>query len=206
MADVYDSFAKLAAAETEGLHYRIFKFERPSLVTIIAPHGGLIERGTSELARSIAADMFSLYCFEALERRGPGASLHITSVRFDEPQAIKMIKASEVAVSVHGRKNREDHEKVWVGGLNERLRDAIAQTLEHAGFAAKTVGDGHRLAGRDPENICNKGRRRAGVQLELPLALRLRILSDALMRKELGDTVREAIRTEFGIADSKRID
>jgi phage replication-related protein YjqB (UPF0714/DUF867 family) len=205
MADVYDSFAKLAAAETEGVHYRIFKFERPSPVAIVAPHGGLIERGTSEIAAAIAAETFSLYCFEGLERIR-GASLHITSTRFDEPRAIRIIEASEVAVGVHGRKNREDHGSVWVGGLDEGLRDAITHALEQAGFAAKAVGDGHRLAGRDPTNICNKGRRRAGVQLELPLTLRLQILSDALICKEFGNAVRDAILTEFCDADRTDLD
>lgn len=201
MPDLYDSFAQLAASEIEAVHYRIRVTVRPSPIVIVAPHGGLIERGTSEAAAAIAANTFSLYCFEGLARRSQGASLHITSTRFDEPRAVRIIEASEVAIGVHGRKNREDEISVWVGGLDERLRDAIRCALEQAGFRAKAISDGHRLSGRDRANICNRGRRAAGVQLELPLALRLRIISDDRLRQDFGAAVREAIERGFCEAD-----
>ena len=197
MPDLYDSFAQLAASEIEAVHYRIRVTVRSSPIVIVAPHGGLIERGTSEAAAAIAASKFSLYCFEGLARRSQGASLHITSTQFDEPQAVRIIEASEVAIGVHGRKNREDEISVWVGGLDERLRDAIRCALEQAGFRAKAIGDGHRLSGRDKANICNRGRRAAGVQLELPLALRLRIISDDTLQQDFGAAVREAIEGAF---------
>ena len=167
MADRYDSFATLAANETEGLHYRIRIAQRPSPFVIVAPHGGLIERGTSEVAAAVAADRFSLYCFESLMLRAKGAGLHITSTRFDEPQALRLIAASEVAIGVHGRKDREDDASIWVGGLHAPLQNAIYDAVKQAGFAAKIAGEGHRLSGRDPANICKQrptGRRRpAGV-------------------------------------------
>jgi phage replication-related protein YjqB (UPF0714/DUF867 family) len=197
MSDLYDCFAALAENETEEIHYRIRATMKPSPVVIVAPHGGWIERGTSEIAAEIAGDKFSLYCFESLERRSKGAGLHITSTRFDEPQAVRLVEASEVAVGVHGRKNRDDEMSVWVGGLNECLRDAIRDSLEQSGFKAKAIGDGHRLSGRDATNICNRGRRGAGVQLELPLALRLRIISDDPLRQDFGAAIREAIETGY---------
>ncbi len=172
MADRYDSFVTLAANEIEGVDYRIRIDERASPFAVVAPHGGLIERGTSEIAAAIAADCFSLYCFEGL-KGASGGRLHITSTRFDEPQALALVSASEVAIGVHGRKDRSDDASIWVGGLHEILRDAICETLASAGFKAKAVGDGHRLAGRDPANICNRCRLGAGVQLELPKTLRM---------------------------------
>jgi phage replication-related protein YjqB (UPF0714/DUF867 family) len=201
MPDLYDSFAALAASEMEGIHYRIRSARRTSPIVVVAPHGGLIERGTSETAEAIAGEAFSLYLFEGLARRQRGASLHITSTRFDEPRALEMIEASEVAIGVHGRKNRDDDASVWVGGLDEQLRDAISKALGQMGFKAKSVGAGHRLSGRDSANICNRGRRGAGVQLELPLALRLQILADDMLRHEFGATVRQAVAAEFFKAD-----
>lgn len=203
MSDAYENFANLAAAEQEGVHYLIRTIDRGSPVTIAAPHGGLIERGTSEIAWSIAAESFSLYCFEGLERRTGGASLHITSTRFDEPQAVRMMEACEIVVGIHGRKNRDDEASVWVGGLAEGLRDAIQDALLAAGFMAKAIGDGHRLSGRDAANICNRGRRRAGVQLELPLTLRLRFLEDETQRMKFGSVVREALLAEFCDAEGE---
>lgn len=193
MADQYDSFATLAANEIDGLHYRICVVERDSPFAIVAPHGGRIERGTSEIAAAIAGDRFSLYCFESLVPREPGKSLHIASTRFDEPRALRLVAASEIAIGVHGRKDGMDGASIWVGGLFESLRDAIRDALLNAGFKASSVGEGHRLAGRHPANICNKGRRGAGVQLELPKTLRIALANEHGRRAAFASAVRNAL-------------
>ena len=62
----------------------ITAIERPgSRVLIIAPHGGRIEVGTSELAALIAADEHNLFSFEGLKPRGHNRELHITSRCFE---------------------------------------------------------------------------------------------------------------------------
>jgi len=193
MADRYDSFPNLAANETEGVHYRVCAVERDSPFAIVAPHGGRIERGTSEIAAAIAGDRFSLYCFEGLMPRERGKSLHIASTRFDEPRALRLVAASEIAIGVHGRKDGVDGASIWVGGLHESLRDAICDALLSAGFKAKAVGEGHRLAGRDPANICNKGRRGAGVQLELPKTLRIQFANDRSFQNAFAVEVRATV-------------
>lgn len=198
MADKYESFAALAAGEIEGVHYRIRIAARPSPVAVIAPHGGFIEPGTSEAATAIAYENYSIYCFESLTMRARGDGLHITSTRFDEPQALRLLENSEIAIGVHGRKNGADEASVWVGGLHEPLRDVICATLLEYGFLAKTVGDGHPLAGRDPANICNRGRRGAGVQLELPRALRISFSQDAARRLAFAAAVRAALAGHSG--------
>ncbi len=192
MADRYDSFAALAAREIEGVDYRICVTERASPVAIIAPHGGLIEPGTSQIAAAIAADRFSLYCFEGLNRAN-SARLHITSSRFDEPRALALVSASELAIGIHGRKDRGDDASIWVGGLHEALRDAICEALAKAGFKAKAVGDGHRLAGRSPANICNRSSIGAGVQLEVPKTLRMALVNEARDRAAFATTVCDAL-------------
>jgi phage replication-related protein YjqB (UPF0714/DUF867 family) len=192
MADRYDSFATLAANEIEGVDYRIRVDKRASPFVIIAPHGGLIERATSEVAAAIAADRFSLSCFEGLTQAS-GGRLHITSMRFDEPRALRLVSASEVAIGVHGRIDGVDRTSIWVGGLQESLRDAICDALASAGFKAKPIGEGHRLAGRDPANICNRCRSGAGVQLELPKTLRIAVANDPASRAALAASVRDAL-------------
>ncbi len=193
MADQYDSFAALAAREIEGEHYCIRAVLRPSPIAIVAPHGGFIEPGTSETTTAIAQHSFSFYCFESLRLRAKGDGLHITSTRFDEPQALQLVAASEVVVGVHGRKNGLDGASVWVGGLHEPLRDAISEALIKSGFRAKPVGDGHPLAGRHPMNICNRGRRGAGVQLEIPRAMRISFAQDEASRDAFAAAVRAAL-------------
>jgi phage replication-related protein YjqB (UPF0714/DUF867 family) len=188
--DLYDSYADLAAGEVEGVHYRIRVIDRASPIAVVAPHGGRIEAGTSQTAALIAADVFSLYRFEGLVS---GRRLHITSARFDEPRALALVESSDIAIGVHGRADRGDHRTIWLGGLHESLRDAIGAALERVGF--KTSTD-HHMQGKAPGNICNRGRLRAGVQLELPMSLRNAFLNDPFARQAFGSAVRDTIVTE----------
>jgi phage replication-related protein YjqB (UPF0714/DUF867 family) len=57
-----------------------------------------------------------------------------------------------------------------LGGLNEPLKEAVAQALAKIGFSC--LIDGHAFPGRHPYNICNRGRSGEGVQLELSEGLR----------------------------------
>ena len=84
--DDYWSFTELAKNEREQ-DYKVFSRPRGSEVIIIAPHGGGIEPGTSEIAEAIAGDNFSLYCFEGL-KANCNKILHIKSINFDEPKCI----------------------------------------------------------------------------------------------------------------------
>jgi len=187
MSDLYGSYAELAVCETEGVHYRIRMIERDSPIVVVAPHGGSIEAGTSQTAALIAGEDFSLYCFEGLVS---GRRLHITSARFDEPRGVALVEASEIAIAIHGRADRGDHRTVWMGGLHHALRDAIGMSLERAGF--KTSLD-HHMQGKAPGNICNRGRMRAGVQLELPMSLRNSFFNDVLARQAFVSAVRATI-------------
>lgn len=76
MAERYRNFADLAAHEKENLDFRVRSDERHGAATVIAPHGGGIEPGTSELAQAIAGDDLSFYAFEGLKKNGNGV-LHI---------------------------------------------------------------------------------------------------------------------------------
>jgi phage replication-related protein YjqB (UPF0714/DUF867 family) len=187
MSDLYGSYAELAACETEGVHYQIRMIERGSPIVVVAPHGGRIEGGTSQTAALIAGEDFSLYCFEGI---APGRRLHITSARFDEPRGVALVEASEIAVAVHGRADRGDPQTVWMGGLHHALRDAIGMSLERAGF--RTSLD-HHMQGKAPGNICNRGRMRAGVQLELPMSLRNSFVDDVSARQALVSALRATI-------------
>jgi len=192
MADKYFRFSDLAAHEREGTDFRIHVVDRASAVLIVAPHGGEIEPGTSQIAASIATGEFSLYCFEGLRPGRPHGDLHITSDRFDEPRGCRLADAAEIIVGVHGRMDRNDPDTVWLGGLNEALRDAVGEELKRSGFKARTTG--HDLPGNHPRNICNRGRGKAGVQLELPRALRDALRGDAVRLEAFGAAVRSAIK------------
>jgi phage replication-related protein YjqB (UPF0714/DUF867 family) len=189
MADKYSNFAELAASETVGVDYQIRVEDRGTPVAIIAPHGGRIEPATLEIAATIAGDNLSFYAFEALRSAGKRGSLHITSARFDEPQALALVGEAQKAIAIHGRADDGDPLTVRVGGLDSALRDEIVAALTAAGFDAVVVTQGC-LAGRDLANICNRGATSAGVQLELSRTLRTQLMAEAVRLRTFCDAIR----------------
>jgi phage replication-related protein YjqB (UPF0714/DUF867 family) len=168
--DRYKNYADLTASEQQGIDYRIVSLDRQSAVTIIAPHGGYIEPPSSRLAIAIAADNYNVYCFDGLQAGREHHELHITSQSFDEPIGCALIARSDIVIALHGRRDREAPHSVWIGGLDGELSRGIAAELERAGFEAAT--EGHEFPALDLTNICNRGRRCKGVQLEIPRSLR----------------------------------
>ncbi|TXH80965.1 MAG: replication protein [Rhizobium sp.] len=191
--DRYSSFSALRHHECEGIDYRIRIEVRSSPVAIIAPHGGFIEPATSEIALKIAGESFSAYCFEGLDPARLHHELHVTSGNFDEPIAGGLIANFSIVVAVHGRADRGDPQTSWVGGLDLPLRDRIVAVLCRDGFAAVARGNGQPLAGMSPGNICNRGKRQAGVQLEIPRGVRDRLMEDEEKLRRYAAAVRTAI-------------
>jgi len=166
--DKYSSVTELASAEEEGVAYRIVDIARLSPVAIIAPHGGKIEPRTSEIARAIAGDDFSLYLFEGLLADDNYTRLHVTSHNFDEPRCVALISECDTVVAIHGCDN--SHHAVLLGGRDDNLKRSVAQALSSASIA--NLVSGHPFQGRGRDNICNRGRTRQGVQVELPRKFR----------------------------------
>ena len=89
-----------------------------------------------------------------------------------------------------GRQDRGDVDTIYLGG-DEALRGSTATLLSEAGFATQT--NGHRFSGTHPQNVCNRGRRGGGVQIELPWSLRETLSSEARHLVAFVDAVRRAI-------------
>jgi phage replication-related protein YjqB (UPF0714/DUF867 family) len=197
MSDTYGCFADLAKHRAEGIDFRVCVADRASPVTIIAPHGGKIEPGTSEIAASIAGASYSLYAFEGLMRAN-NSELHITSVNFDERRALELVEKSDVVIGVHGRRDdaggKTDATTIWLGGRDAKLRDAIGASLRQANFDVTTD---HRLPGIKPKNICNRSRTGEGVQLEIPRSLREQLLKDRSALQTFAEAVRRAIEARI---------
>jgi phage replication-related protein YjqB (UPF0714/DUF867 family) len=165
----YADFADLARHERRGRDYEISISRNPaSAVAILAPHGGRIEVGTSAIARAIAGSNYNLYLFEGIRRSHNYERLHLTSRLFDEPECLALLADCSVVVTVHGCKGNED--RVLLGGLDRKLKQRLASSLAAAGIARQA--DGHAFPATDPNNICNRGRTRRGVQLEISGSLR----------------------------------
>ncbi|MDK4714932.1 poly-gamma-glutamate hydrolase family protein [Rhizobium sp. CNPSo 4039] len=193
LPDRYNSFSALREHETEGVDYRIHIEDRSSNVAVIAPHGGFIEPATSEVALAIADERFSLYRFEGLDAVRLHHELHVTSENFDEPIANGLVGSSSIVVAVHGRTDRDDPLTSWIGGLDTSLRDRIVEALRLNGFVAAARMKGEALAGASAGNVCNRGKRQAGVQLEIPRGVRDILMKDAEKMKRYASAIRGAI-------------
>lgn len=168
-AKTFKSFADLAQAYREDEDYRITC--QPcdaALACIVAPHGGGIEANTADIARAIAGAEFSLYLFEGLLPSENYERLHLTSHYFDEPNCLKMLAGSDDVVTIHGCSVKG--EVVLIGGLDKALVAELQTSITDAGVTCQV--EGHAFPATNPDNICNRGRRKAGVQLELSLELR----------------------------------
>jgi len=176
----YSGFGELITREERDKDYRISVQDVGSPITIIAPHGGKIEPRTSDLAKRIARDEYNYYCFEGIKCDNNGC-LHITSHRFDEPSALRIVSASDVVVAVHACTGNAG--RVYLGGLDSMLKERIAGELETRGIDISTAHP--RFQGSNPNNICNRGAKRQGVQLEITRDLRddldtVDLISDAV--------------------------
>src|SRR5262249_21107214 len=169
MPDTYRNFADLARHEQAGIDYEVLVRREKPAFAIVAPHGGGIEPGTSEIADVIAAGIHSFYAFDGLKRAG-NSDLHITSTRFDEPLCLLLLESSVVVVTLHGEQS-DDGEGVFMGGLNTDLRHQICAALTEQGFDVRVHPD-PKLQGLERKNICNRGTSKAGVQLELSRGVR----------------------------------
>jgi phage replication-related protein YjqB (UPF0714/DUF867 family) len=132
-------------------------------VTIISPHGGFIEAGTSAIAAAVAGKGFNLFDFQGLQREHP-QELHVTSTRFRHPVLSALLQRSATAMSIHGMGD-QGHKTIWLGGLNTQLKEFALQNLRLAGFCVNP--NSPRYRGVNPLNVVNTARSR-GIQLELP--------------------------------------
>lgn len=163
----YKNFAELLEFEHEGVSYRRKITDRQSAFVIIAPHGGGIEPGTSEVAEAIAGAEFSYYTFDGLKQEG-NIILHITSTLFDEPKCLQLVNDSEAVVAIHGCAGGE--KASYVGGLYAELKTYIVTGLTQAGFDARLAEVNY--VGTQSQNICNRGQSGRGVQIEISEGLR----------------------------------
>jgi len=164
----YSSYKELARHEVQGRDYRIRANRRAhSPVLIVAPHGGMIEVGTSEIAHSVAGAEYSLFSFEGLKAKGANRDLHLTSHQFDHPECLAMAARSEIVLAVHGCLGES---LIHVGGLDTELTVRLARHLRADGFDVNAASE--KYPGRHPLNICNRGSREMGAQLEVTYDLR----------------------------------
>ncbi len=168
----YHSYKELQENETIGKDYRIRKRYGKSGIAVMAPHGGGIEPGTTEIAEAVAGDVHTFYTFSGLKEIG-NAQFHIASKKFDEPIGIEIAKNSRTILTIHGC--RESEKLIYIGSGDKRLKEKVRKSLLEANFS---VLETPRFSGKNPFNICNRSRSCMGVQLEISAGLRREIFRD----------------------------
>jgi phage replication-related protein YjqB (UPF0714/DUF867 family) len=157
------------------IDYEIEVKETDSNVTVMAIHGGKIEKGTTELAYAIAShNNYNYYSFLGLKRTN-NFSLHVSSDEFAEAYAMEMISKSKETLSIHGCDGEEEF--TYIGGRDTKLKKRIKESLTKFGFTVKKENP-KDLAGISPDNIVNRNIDGRGVQLEISEGLRSRFLSN----------------------------
>ncbi len=168
----YNNYKQLSENETEGKDYNVHYRHGKSGIVVMAPHGGGIEPGTTELADAVTGNEHSFYSFDGLKKRG-NSDLHITSRQFDEPIGTDIAKDSQSIITIHGCK--EEGEVVYIGGRDKSLKENLKKALRRAGFSIKETP---RFPGKHELNICNRSQTGKGVQLEISMGLRRTMFQD----------------------------
>jgi phage replication-related protein YjqB (UPF0714/DUF867 family) len=160
-----------------------------SRTTIVAPHGGGIEPGTSELCLAVAGyhpaglagtpgteGVYDYWMLEGLRRSG-NAELHVTSTNCNDGVAVSLCAGSLNVLALHGCTTEaaelpDGTEAVLVGGLNGDLKELLLDELGAAGLRAIDAAGLEALNGDEPTNIANRTLLGMGGHLELTGPLR----------------------------------
>ena len=214
----HEEFNLLPAACLLGRDYTITVDDTQDTdVAVLSIHGGAIESPTS----IISGDLASLYGWnrydfaahgtpECLQGKSNLESLHVTSEKFNEPQANKLVTSHPKTISLHGfgSENYRDTPEglILVGGKNRAQIDAFISYVEDrrelfAGYllyptVATDAGDAFgEITGSSSNNIVNRNPSEAGLQLELTYTMReqlstnnLTARDEDLLRLEISDT------------------
>ena len=174
MAELRSYEEILARKYVPGRDFRIeFGDSNLDRSLLIAPHGGGIEPGTSEIMRAVAdIGGWAWYEFAGFLRQGNKEALHLASTDFNEPTLLDLLPRTAFVLAFHGAS--ESHEPVvYAGGKWELGRQAAVQSInavfgDHGIRALDATGNDTpaHLSGLEDSNITNRGRLAKGVQLE----------------------------------------
>lgn len=200
--DYYDSMSELYANETEGLNFTrewrrhrarydsLRDYKDENKIFIMAPHGGSIESGTTELALATAGFVknfngtidtsytYDYFIFNGTNPKNENGRLHVTSSHYDDTDANALVNNSLVSLAFHGctdlqpdESTGEGYKACLIGGLDQELKEILEVQLMAAGFNAFITSQ-DTLDGSLPANIINKNKRGQGAQFELTTSLR----------------------------------
>ncbi len=176
LSDTYANFDALSKGELANAYSKQWR-ATTSTTIICTPHGGGIEAGTTEICDSVAGSDYDFYSFTGLKTPNSGnATLHITSVNFDEHKGDEMISAASKAIAIHGKSDNVN-EIVFVGGRDADLRTKVKNELVAEGFDAR-IDTTSSISGQAKTSFTNRTTTGKGCQLEITTKLRLKLMTN----------------------------
>ena len=200
--DYYASMSALYENETERINFTkewrrhrarydsLKDYKDENEVFIMAPHGGSIETGTTELALATAGFIknfngaldtsitYDYFIFNGTNPKGENGKLHVTSSHYDDADANALVNNSLISLAFHGctdlqpdQSTGKGYKACLIGGLDQELKEILDVQLTAAGFNAFITSQ-DTLDGSLVSNIINKNKRNQGAQFELTTSLR----------------------------------
>jgi phage replication-related protein YjqB (UPF0714/DUF867 family) len=172
MSRSYQEF--LRSGYVPGRDFRVtYGDNRIEQCLLIAPRGGGIAPGSSEIMRAVAeAGGWAWYEFAGFLRQGNRAGFQVASADFDEPTLLGLLPRTAFATVFHGSGPAGDP-LVYVGGLWTEGREIVVASMNRAfekhGIRALDAAQSRVseiLQGSGARDLANRGKLRAGVQLE----------------------------------------
>lgn len=151
-----------------GVDYEVRWRKGKIPILIMAPHGGMIEPGTSQMADEIADIHFWFYSFEGIRTSKNYRFLHVPSILFNEPTWKSISKTVYTTITIHGLKSEYN---IIVGGKYIKGCHLLEKALLNHGFNVQNPIN-PRLSGVHQNNVANVNKLNMGVQLEVGQAIR----------------------------------
>ncbi|MBC8491292.1 MAG: poly-gamma-glutamate hydrolase family protein [Candidatus Marinimicrobia bacterium] len=188
--DKYETFYELTQNEHYNIDYSIVYRLANSDIAIIAIHGGKIEPFTTNIADLLANNKYDFYSFLG-HKKNNNRNLHITSTNFNEPICMNILSKVNSTISIHGCNGEKPF--YIIGGLEKKSISSIENELIMNGFNSKNSTN---LSGYSTYNICNRNRRKMGVQLELSKELRVLMSKNEQLLNKFISIISKNIRGE----------
>ena len=186
----YPSMTALRKVEKSDAYALSWTITASPLI-VVAPHGGGIEPGTSEIAAEVAGPAHTLCRFEGKLPTG-NRRMHVTSEHWDVEECLILIRQRTHALSIHGAQGASPI--VYIGGLDTTKIDQLTTALRAASFVVEPAPAG--MNGKSPDNFVNKDADSQGVQLELTAALRDELVAGKVITQR-GRDFGAAIRSVY---------
>ncbi|MFT4077094.1 MAG: poly-gamma-glutamate hydrolase family protein [Asticcacaulis sp.] len=161
---------------------------------IVAQYGGLEEPGTDICAQKIAGDTLSVHTLASRHNRTAAGSDLTGRPVHNRPEGIALVESCQTALTIRGRYTAQEMgSDISIDGLDKALASSVAHALCHAEFEVRILNLPSRA--KHADNLCNRGLRGRGIELDLSHDLRERLMADPGLMGQFAAAVRSGLQS-----------